>query len=290
MMSDHWLYVTVMLRGPAAEEFLMSAAEISGCIGTEIENSADNTTMRAYYRADEPIETHRARLLAALDGHEAAVGECGEIENQPWSRQSEEAFPPLSVGEGLVVLAPWHRGTEPVGRLPIYVNPGSAFGTGYHASTQTALSLLERRKVSGAVMDKVIDIGTGSGILSIASIKLGASSAYARDIDPAVISEARANIELNDIVAGTIIVETGDLLKGVEERYDLLFANILLEPNMRLLPSAASVLRPGGAAIFSGMTKDESGQFLDAMASTPLKVVETMIIEEWWGVLAEYPA
>ena len=137
-MGSYWWYITVLLRGGTAEteeneEILYSAAELSGSIGTEVQELPDGTRMRIYYRSGEELSYWRGRLLDALVPWPSVIVEdIGKIENQQWSRQSEEAFPPLEVGRGLVVLAPWHKGSEPPARMPIYINPGSAFGTGYH--------------------------------------------------------------------------------------------------------------------------------------------------------------
>jgi Ribosomal protein L11 methylase len=294
-MESYWWYITVLLRcdGVAPEEneeVLYSAAEISGSIGTEVQELPDGVRMRIYYRSDRELSHWRERLIDALSQWpEVRLEDMGKIENQQWSRQSEDAFPPLAVGDGFVVLAPWHRGTEPEDRVPLYINPGSAFGTGYHESTQTALHLFERR-FGGAAPRRTIDVGTGSGILSVAACKSGAEFVRARDIDPAVLDEAAANFALNGIPSGRIQLETGDLLSGVEEVYDLLFANILLDPLLAMLPFVPRVLAPGGTAIFSGMTANERGTFLEALERTGLTVVDEMTKEEWWGVAAENPA
>ena len=123
--------------------------------------------------------------LEPLDG--VTISDMGKIENRPWHTEWMDAFPPLNVGEHLVVMAPWHAGKEESGRLPVFIYPGSAFGTGYHQSTQAVLTLLERYLKKG---DAVADIGCGSAILSIAALKMGAAIAYARDLDPSVVDEA----------------------------------------------------------------------------------------------------
>ena len=295
-MGNYWWYITVLLRGGKAgqeenEEILYSAAEMSGSIGTEVQGLPDGARMRIYYRSDEELTHWRGRLLDALASWPSVqIEDLGKIENQPWSRQSEEAFPPLSVGRGLVVLAPWHRGREPGDRTPIYINPGSAFGTGYHESTQAALELFERQLDATGPRARVMDVGAGSGILSIAALKLGAESVRVRDIDPAVLDEIKGNLELNEVEPSRAALENGDLLSGVDGPFDLVFANILLDPLLEMLPSVRGVLAPGGVAIFSGMTVRERGIFAQELDKTGLEMTDEIVKEDWWGVAAKNPA
>jgi ribosomal protein L11 methyltransferase len=296
-VGSYWWYITVLVRDDLVtveenEEILYSAAELSGSIGTEVQELPDGVRMRIYYRADEELSYWRTKLLDALaEWPGIRLEDMGKIENQPWSRQSEEAFPPLDIGRQMVVMAPWHRGTEPCNRIPIYINPGSAFGTGYHESTQAALELFERYMCEPDIrVTRAVDVGTGSGILTIAAIKLGIDDVLARDLDPAVIDEVRANLELNDVDLAKVRLETGDLLFGVDGPFDLLFANILLDPLLEMLPSVKNILSPGGAAIFSGMTIWERERFLQALSDVGLAVREEMTKEEWWSVITQNQA
>ena len=130
----------------------------------------------------------------------------------------------------------------------------------------------------------LLDVGTGSGILSIAAIKLGAEKIYARDIDPAVLDEVKRNFELNKINPDNYIFEAGDLLKDFDYgKVDALTANILLAPNIELVPEIQSVLKNNGAAIFSGMTKNEQNIFKNALAKTDLKIIREIELNDWWG-------
>ena len=195
--DGYWWYITINTSA-GCEDNLLSLADISGSIGTELQEMPDGVSrLRMYYKSTEDVSFWRNKLSEAMKEFPGvAIEDSGKIENQPWNVVVEEAFPPLPVGRGLVVLAPWHRGTEPADRTPLYINPGSAFGTGYHESTQIVLELLEKYLRPGMT---TADIGTGSGILTIGALKLGAGFAYARDIDPAVIEEVRKNFELNDL-------------------------------------------------------------------------------------------
>ena len=285
-MESFWWYIT--LRGTdGQEEILATVADLTGSIGSEVQELPEGVRLRVYYRSNEDLGVWQRRVREALEPWpEVRIEDSGRIENQPWHRECEEAFPPLEVGGRFVVLAPWHRGKEPAGRIPLVVKPGSAFGTGYHESTQIVLELLETRVKPG---DSVVDVGTGSGILALGALKLGAASVVARDLDGAVLSEVEENLDLNDL-RGAVRLEEGDLLGGFEGPVDLLTANIILEPLLQLLPDVRRVLRPGGWALFSGLLGTERQVFLEALEHAGLVFAEDRSRGEWWGVAAQNPA
>ncbi|WP_352402333.1 50S ribosomal protein L11 methyltransferase [Synergistes jonesii] len=286
--DNYWWYITIKADS-LQEDNLFSIADISGSIGTEMQELPNGALrLRVYYRSSEEIGAWRERLLAVMKAFPGVeVEDWGKIENQPWNVAAEEAFPPLPVGGRLVVLAPWHRGSDPAGRVALYINPGSAFGTGYHESTQIALELLEKYIREGCI---TADIGTGSGILTVGALKMGAKFAYARDIDPTVIEEARKNFELNELDPQKIDLDTGDLLKDFGRRADILTANILLGPLTTMLADVPAAIGGEGVAIFSGMLEKEKPVFLSALAEAGMRPVEELAKGEWWGVAAKAQA
>lgn len=283
--DSYWWYITVSAED-GQEETLFSLADISGSIGTELQElPSGGIRLRAYYRSSDDLHIWKAKLLKAMEGWtDIRIDDFGKIENQPWNVASEEAFPPLPVGRNMVVLAPWHKGTEPEGRTPLYINPGSAFGTGYHESTQIVLELMEDLVKPGMT---TADIGTGSGILTICAVKLGAEKAYARDIDPAVIEEVNKNFELNGLDPEKIDLATGDLLKGFRHRADLLTANILLDPLTTMLSEVPRVIGREGVAVFSGMLLTERERFMKALDEAKMVPLRELVKGEWWGVAAK---
>ena len=283
--DSYWWYITVS-ADDGQEEILFSIADISGSIGTELQElPSGGIKLRAYYRSSEDLHVWKARLLDAMKSWiNIKIDDFGKIENQPWNVASQEAFPPLPVGKTMVVLAPWHKGTEPEGLMPLYINPGSAFGTGYHESTQIVLELMEEFVKPGMT---TADIGTGSGILTICAVKLGAEKAYARDIDPAVIEEVNRNYELNGLNPAKIDLATGDLLNGFKHRVNILTANILLDPLTTMLDQVPRVIGREGMAIFSGMLVTEREMFIPALEKAGMKVVRELEKGDWWGVAAK---
>lgn len=286
--DNYWWYITIKADA-AQEDNLFSLADISGSIGTEMQDLPSGVLrLRIYYRSSEDINVWRGRLAAAMKEFPGIdIEDWGKIENQPWHVAAEEAFPPLPVGRGLTVLAPWHRGNEPAERTPLYINPGSAFGTGYHESTQIALELLEKYIKKG---DVTADIGTGSGILTIAALKMGAKFAYARDIDPTVIEEVRKNLALNEMDTEKTDLATANLLKGFGHKADILTANILLDPLTSMLKDVPAVIGREGIAIFSGMLEKERDVFLSALEKADMAPAEELVKGEWWGVAAKSKA
>lgn len=283
--DDFWWYIT--LSGPAGmEDALGSVAEDSGCIGSMTTNRGSAVDLQAYYRASKDLGEWLKVLRPYLEPlGRVTISDMGRIENRPWHTEWMDAFPPLNVGERLVVMAPWHAGEEESGRVPVFIYPGSAFGTGYHQSTQAMLTLLERWLREG---DAVADIGCGSAILSIAALKMGAKIAYARDIDPSVVGEALRNaLQLNGLPREKIDIATGDLLSGFDHAVDLLMANILFEPNKALLPDVTRVLNGGGRAIFSGMTDAEGEEFKALLGQNGLRLIDEVHIDDWRGLAAE---
>jgi ribosomal protein L11 methyltransferase len=282
--ESFWWYITLETKS-GSEETLASLADLSGSIGSEVFEGNGRIGLRAYYRSHFELGYWLKRVGDVLASWpEISVRDMGKIENRAWHTTWKEAFPPLEVGCNLVVMAPWHKDSEQPGKTVLYIYPGSAFGTGYHESTQIVLELMERVLRPGM---ETADIGTGSAILAIGAVKLGATKVWARDIDPAVLAEAGENCLLNGIDERSVNIEQGDLLKGFNRRVDLLTANIVIEPLLTLLPDVPGVLKPGGIAIFSGLVRKERETFLEALGHNGLVKLDELEKGEWWGVSAQ---
>ncbi|MBQ7197254.1 MAG: 50S ribosomal protein L11 methyltransferase [Synergistaceae bacterium] len=275
------------------EEILSTIAAMTDALGSFIFTETDDRErkklfLRADYKGEsEEIDELLFKVkyfLEAPEFKDVTIARCYKTSNQPWETQHYDAFPPLNIGKTLVVMAPWHDKEKILpGRKAIYIYPASAFGTGYHESTQIALTLLEEVVKSG---DTILDVGTGTGILFIAALKLGAGKAIARDIDPDTLDEAKRNMNLNGINPKVCELSEGDLLKGFNDQVNILTANILLNPNVTMLPDVRKTLKPKGFAIFSGMTSVESSTFLSVLYSSGLMVERELKIGDWWGCRA----
>lgn len=234
-----------------------------------------------------PDERAADELVAAL----AAAGEAPvetsrrPIEPVDWTTRWRDGLGARTFGR-LTVVPSWVE--RPAGGGPtVVLDPESAFGSGEHGSTRAALTLLERHLRAG---DRVLDLGSGSGILAIAAVKLGAAGAVGIEHDPEATPVARRNAERNRVTGAVDFLEgdAGDLAPLLGPA-DLLLSNILRMVNTALLPAIVAALRPGGLAVFSGMEHGEATTFRTALASAGLLERDQVEDAGWWAVAAVRP-
>jgi ribosomal protein L11 methyltransferase len=235
-----------------------------------------------------PDEEAAAQLVEQL-GREVDA----EVETEPrpvestdWSTHWRDGLGRREVGR-LTIIPSWLPEAWEPGPLTIVLDPETAFGSGEHGSTRVALTLLSRLLRPG---DRVLDLGSGSGILAIAAIKLGAARAIGIEIDPEANEVAARNAARNGVSDRVQFLE-GDasVLAPLAGPTDLLLSNILRSVNTTLLPVVTMALRPGGVAIFSGMEQAEAEEFRLVLSDTGFKLVQETLDAGWWGVAAERP-
>ena len=163
----------------------------------------------------------------------------------------------------------------------VVIDPETAFGSGEHGSTRAALLLLNRHLRPG---DRVLDLGSGSGILTIAAARLGASRAIGIEIDPEAVPVAEKNAARNEVIDRTEFVTADGAIAPLLGPVDLVCSNILRIINEGLLPEIGQALRPGGTAIFSGMQAGEAELFRPALFVGGFTILDEVIDEEWWAV------
>lgn len=223
-----------------------------------------------------------AALARVQERHPAASGRAIDVPDEAWAERSQAALQPVEVG-GLVVAPPWSE-LNPFTGIPVVIQPSMGFGTGHHASTRLCLRLLQSRPVTGLT---VLDAGTGSGVLAIAAVKLGARHAVAIDVDPDAIHSAQENVQLND-VAGRVSLREGDFggaLRPDAAPFDIVLANLTGAVLCRLAADLAGAAAPSGVVIASGILTEEAAAVAAAFAATGLAVVEERREEDWIGFL-----
>ena len=203
-----------------------------------------------------------------------------EKENQDWSKKWKEKWTVTHVSDKIAVVPSWLEYTPKEGEITITLDPGCAFGTGTHQTTQLCMKAMEKYMPAGA---KAADIGTGSGILAICAMKLGASSAYGCDNDETVIDVCRDNAKINNINC-TFELNTAD---KITEQYDFVCANILHNILAEIMGDLKNIMRTGAKIVLSGILNDKKDIVLEAAAKHKLKVLEIMSQDQWVAIVAE---
>ncbi len=240
-----------------------------------------------------PVDGRLADSIAALRERVAAMkaraaddelGSCdmdvSRVDEADWANEWKKYFKPLSVGRFLVKPT-WEPYEKKGDELIIELDPGMAFGSGTHETTRLCMERLEHfgKKLSGAY---ALDVGCGSGILSIAAAMLGAR-VTAIDLDPVCVEAAKENAARNGL-SGAIDVEPGNLLDGGYEGADMIVANIISDVIIAMAPAAARALKEGGVFIASGITKGRAGEVRMALSKAGFIGKETFIEGEWVAI------
>lgn len=206
-----------------------------------------------------------------------------EYDEEDYQNSWKKYLFPEKVSEKFVVKPTWREYEAEDGELIIELDPGRAFGTGSHPTTSLCLKLMEENIKAG---DSVIDVGTGSGILMIASEKLGATEIYGTDIDELAVEVAKENLELNGISEEKAKVYLGDLISVVEnKKFDVVVANILADVLLILLNDITKVVKDGGKIIFSGIIDEKYELLKKEVEKSGFTVIETKSDKEWRAML-----
>jgi ribosomal protein L11 methyltransferase len=282
-----WRELTVPLPAGADSalvEALFQLCDEAGAPGAAAEDEAVVTYFPDDQRAASVADHLRASLAALaerVDCGPLALRE-STIEETDWAEAWKQYFRPRRVGRRIITCPSWEEAPAQPGDVVITLDPGQAFGTGDHATTRMTLELLERRLAPGQT---VYDIGTGSGILAIAALKLGASHVVATDLDPVCARAARENLCRNGVADRASLV-LADGLDCLRRPADLILTNIVSAMLVRLAPAAARLLRPGGTWLASGMIRDNERDVARAIDSAGMRLVERLEEDEWVAVAA----
>ena len=286
-----WARITVTTSQEASEAVANLLFELNAT-GVELkDNEASTVNLIAHYPLDDRVGARMQKLRDFLtelptwgiQPHPATI-DLKHVKSEKWEEAWKSAFPPQRVGSRIVIAPTWidvpHNETE----ILIQLNPGMAFGTGYHPTTRLSLELLER---TVEPHHQVADIGTGSGILTIAAIKLGAKHVDAIEIDPTAIPIAAANFQANG-VAPKVHLSQGDGLRGIETRYHLIIGNILTKAILPMIPFCVQRLYPEGIVIFSGILETEFAQVKSVLEANQFQCLEVVSEAEdkvtWVGI------
>ena len=228
--------------------------------------------------------------IANLVNFDINIGEnvitMSEVNEEDWATAWKQYYHPVKISERFTIVPTWED-YKPVStdELIIELDPGMAFGTGTHPTTVMCLQALEKVVKEG---NTVVDVGTGSGVLSIGAALLGASSVHALDLDEVAVKSARENVELNK-VESTVEVFHGNLLDTVKEPADVVVANILAEIIMTFTDDAFSIVKPGGLYVTSGIIGAKKEDVKAALEASGFVIEEVLMMEDWVAIISRRP-
>ena len=287
----------VMEDGEAFTRFLEDNREYWDYIDESLEKELSGLSRIKLYLEEDDREgmTRLENLLNKLRENREKYG-VPEMTSKPlanvdWEESWKDNYPPQPVGNRLLVLPCWRAEEDTQGRLPVVLDPGLTFGTGAHPSTQMVMEELENRMTAGA---NCLDLGSGSGILSIAALRLGAKSAIGVDVDPKAEDIARENMEYNKGLSGEFTALTGNVLtdrKLMDRlqnlRYDFVLVNIVADVIIGLAPVLPRFLTEESTLILSGILDTRLPDVLAALEAANLEATNIRAKEEWRCVTAK---
>lgn len=297
-MTNKWLEMRLAIPDQAVDLVSQALMEI-GCTGiTAAEKALDtfvvpepdslgnDPVLRAYFIYPENVEMLCDSVQQALSTLAGLYPELTEtlldyrqLADHDWASDWQQHFPPFRVGNRLVIHPSWVDWPTTGNEAVLTLDPGQAFGTGTHATTGLCLEALSDHFESISPPQRILDVGTGSGILAMAGAALGATEVIACDIDSAACQVARANIQQNQLTQQISI--TDDPLDKISGQYDLVLANILAAENIRLADQLVEHLAPKGRLVLSGILIEQEQQVITGFADFPLELLSTSHRDEW---------
>ena len=264
------------------EEF---QAELQGLSRIKLYLEVDGNEEKQLGKLQKVLEALKKRTKKNLGSLEISSQLLPETN---WEESWKDNYPPQRVGEKLIVVPCWNP--EAQGRIPVILDPGLTFGTGAHPSTQMCMEFMEELVKDG--MD-VIDLGSGSGILSIAALRLGAKTAVGVDIDPKAEDIARENAAYNDFGADRFDAVTGNVTEDHElmarlsgRHYDLVFVNIVADVIIGLAPVLKHFMDENTRVICSGILDVREAEVHEALTANGLAILATRAKEDWRSLVA----
>ena len=284
------------------QDFLENNHQYWDYVDEDLEKAmAGKSRITFYLLANDTGYGKLGEVRVALQKLKESRDDCGtlllsmeNIQDADWETSWKKYYKPLEIGDRLLVVPQWETEDPKVrasSRVPLILDPGLTFGTGSHATTRLCLTALEKAVQGG---ERVLDLGCGSGILSIAALRLGAAEATAVDIDDKCLTVAYDNAALNGIGKDTYTVKVGNVLTDEAMRaqlgggYQIVLANIVADVIIGLAPLVRSMLAPGGLFLCSGIIDTRAEEVADKLREAGLVIEETRSAEGWFAYTCHF--
>lgn len=262
-----------------------------GALGVvEEESPGEPPRLRAFFAATasstelrRAVNTYRASLRALGWTLQSFEPEITALHDGDWASAWQQAFPPLHVGDRLLVVPPWEANDTPIdSRIQLVIEPARAFGTGHHGSTEGCLRLLEETlELLETGASRMLDLGTGTGILAIAAVKLGVPAVLAVDVDPDAIAAARVNAERNACAERITLALGGTETAAAMAPFPLVVANLLSHTHLALLPQYAGLMARDGFLVLGGILAEEAPRLTSAFEAAWFRLSARLSIDGW---------
>ncbi len=310
-MDQDWIEVTVLTSSEATEavagflyncdvegvsiedvadvEFKKKNLGFADFINESVLTIEEGAMVKGYFKDSENFMNTLNYIKESVD----KLGEFGfdkgegivtyhKVNEDDWANNWKQYYKPTKVGEHIVVKPTWEDYEEKPGEVVVELDPGMAFGTGTHETTRMCIKALEKKVEKDTT---VFDIGTGSGILSIAAAKLGAKHVVGVDLDPVAVESAKKNLEFNKV--NNIQILYGDLMEVVEGKANIVVANILADIIMFLSEGVRAFIEDEGYFIASGILNTQRDIVTDKLKALDFKIEEVMEDGEWICIIAK---
>ena len=282
------------------DEFLETSQEYWDYVDEELTEKMQGLSQVRLYLEHETAQEQIVTLRALLDRLPAQYPDCDfgaltialeKVPDEDWENSWKQYYRPLPVGQKLLVVPQWMTVDDLQGRKPVILDLGLTFGTGEHDSTQMCMQSLEELIHGG---ERVADLGSGSGILSICALRLGAKSAIGVDIDPAAEHISVANAARNGFDETVFSAYTGNVVQDhalmqelSKEKYDIVCANIVAGVIVQLMPVVPHFLKPDGIFLCSGILREREDEVRKAIEAVGLRIIDSKRTEQWCCLIAK---
>ena len=256
-----------------------------------LENDTEETKIMAYFSEEETNLPEKIAVIKEkirnLTEFGLSIGsgtvELSNVNQEDWESAWKQYFKPVHVTDRIVVKPEWEEYSPQEGEIVIEIDPGMAFGTGTHETTSMCINQIEKNLKAG---DRVIDIGSGSGILSMAAVLLGAEKATGVDLDPVAVRVALENVELNNL-QDKIEILHGNLTDVIREKADIVVANIMADIILILLEDVREFIKDDGLFISSGIIQEKRAAVEARLLEKNFSIVEVETKGEWCAITAQ---